>query len=304
MEPLVSVWMITYNHEKYIAQALDSVLMQKTSCCYEIVIGEDCSTDDTRAILKTYESNYPHIIKPVYYKENVGAFRNAYEFTLPLCKGKYIACLEGDDYWIDPYKLQKQVDFLEANSDYGMVHTGVNVVDNENQLILISNSPKPSGEVFYDLILKSAFIVTCSVCVRRDIVYEAVNHAMKNNLKCIFDYWLWLNVAMRSKIHYNPDITSAYRSHSFGVTQSVKGLFNEIIPLAVLDTISYKLITFPEKEFNKKWKLYVNYCRALTASRLKWKDRGRYFNFLLQQPIFLFAFLPAIWCKVKLRLSV
>ena len=118
MSPLVSVWMVTYNHEKFIAEALDSVLMQVTDFDFEIVIGEDCSKDGTRAIIREYEQKYPHLIRAVYHEQNVGASRNAYEFTLPICKGKYVACLEGDDYWTDPGKLQKQVDFLEANDDF------------------------------------------------------------------------------------------------------------------------------------------------------------------------------------------
>ncbi|MFT5777410.1 MAG: glycosyltransferase involved in cell wall biosynthesis [Crocinitomicaceae bacterium] len=116
--PLVSVWMVTYNHEKFIAKALDSVLAQKTDFDFEIVIGEDCSPDNTRAILKEYESKHSDLIRPIYHEKNVGASRNAYEFTLPKCRGKYIAVLEGDDYWTDAHKLQKQIDFLEANPDY------------------------------------------------------------------------------------------------------------------------------------------------------------------------------------------
>lgn len=118
MSPLVSVWMVTYNHEDFIAKALDSVLSQRTNFHFEIVIGEDCSTDNTRAIIRDFEQRFPGRITPIYHKTNVGASRNAYEFTLPTCKGKYIAVLEGDDFWTNDDKLQKQVDFLEANSDY------------------------------------------------------------------------------------------------------------------------------------------------------------------------------------------
>ena len=131
---LVSVWMITYNHEKYISEAIESVLMQKTDFDYEIIIGEDCSTDNTKAILKEYEKKYPHLIKVIYQDHNVGAMRNAFEFTFPRCHGKYIACLEGDDFWIDPLKLQKQVDFLEQHTEYVLsFHNvlSVNVIDDK-----------------------------------------------------------------------------------------------------------------------------------------------------------------------------
>jgi len=117
-QPLVSVHMITYNHEKYIAQAIEGVLMQKTNFLFELVIGEDCSTDSTRVICKEYADRYPNIIKLLPDAgKNLGMMENAIRTTMA-CTGKYIALCEGDDYWTDPYKLQKQVDFLEANPDF------------------------------------------------------------------------------------------------------------------------------------------------------------------------------------------
>ncbi|GKU31645.1 glycosyltransferase family 2 protein [Clostridium folliculivorans] len=113
-EVLVSVAMITYNHGKYIRQALDSVLMQKVSFKYEIIIGDDYSPDDTQDILREYQEKYFNIVKPIFRQKNVGATTNYYEVN-KMCRGKYIAVLEGDDYWIDENKLQIQVDFLESN---------------------------------------------------------------------------------------------------------------------------------------------------------------------------------------------
>ena len=115
---LVSVCIITYNHEKFIAQNLESVLMQKTNFPIEIVIAEDCSTDNTRTIIKEYQDKYPDMIRPIFHNKNVGAISNARDYAIPQCTGKYIALCEGDDYWSDPEKLQKQVDFLENNSAY------------------------------------------------------------------------------------------------------------------------------------------------------------------------------------------
>ena len=290
--------MITYNHENFIAQAIEGVVMQKTKFIFDLIISDDYSTDNTSLIIKEYKKKFPDIIKPIFRNHNIGSINNFID-TFNYCTGKYIALCEGDDFWTDPYKLQKQVDFLEANPEYGMVYTGIQVVDSNNNIIFEDNSKKPSGEIFYDL-LKSAFIVTCSTCFRRELANEAIKHSFKNNLKCMFDYWLWLHIAIRSKVHYISDITSAYRSHSGGVSK-VKGFFKEILPLAVLDAVLYKTINFPEKSFKKKWELYINYCRALTASALNWKDRIRYFRFLLYKPLYLFAFFPAIWRKIKLR---
>src|ERR1700676_449892 len=110
----LSVMMITYNHERYIAQAIESILAQKVNFDYELVIGEDCSTDGTRAVILDFHRRYPSRIVPLLRERNLGGPRN-FLGTLAACRGKYLALLEGDDYWICTDKLQRQVDFLEAN---------------------------------------------------------------------------------------------------------------------------------------------------------------------------------------------
>ncbi len=114
--PTVSVFVITYNHEKYIAQALDSILMQKTNFDFDIVIGEDGSTDNTTNIITEYEEKYPDKIKAKCHNPNISMMSNVID-TLRRCTGKYIAMLEGDDYWTDPLKLQKQVDLMELHPE-------------------------------------------------------------------------------------------------------------------------------------------------------------------------------------------
>lgn len=119
----VSIAVITYGHEQYIKQALDSILMQKTNFNYEIVVGEDCSPDDTRNILKEYENKYPDKFQMLYRDENLGPTKNIYDVLLH-CSGDYIALLEGDDYWNNSNKIQKQVDFLDKHPEYiGVVHS-------------------------------------------------------------------------------------------------------------------------------------------------------------------------------------
>jgi glycosyltransferase involved in cell wall biosynthesis len=114
---MVSICCAAYNHEEYIAAALDGFLMQKADFSYEILVHDDASTDNTAKIIKEYEQNYPDIIKPIYQTENQYSKKvkisSAYNF--PRAKGKYIAWCEGDDYWTDPLKLQTQVDYMEAH---------------------------------------------------------------------------------------------------------------------------------------------------------------------------------------------
>lgn len=126
-EIMVSVHMLCYNHEKYVAQALDSVLMQETNFNYEIVIGDDASSDRSQEIIKEYCDKYPNKIHAILRKNNIGANNNNID-VMKKCKGKYIAGLECDDFWTDPHKLQKQVDFLENNPEYSMCFTSVNVI--------------------------------------------------------------------------------------------------------------------------------------------------------------------------------
>ena len=113
----VSVIVITYNHEKYIRKALDSILMQKVDFKYEILVGDDASIDSTPEIIREYKEKYPEYFNISLREKNLGGTRNSYELMM-MAKGDYIANLEGDDYWIDENKLQKQVDFLEKHDNF------------------------------------------------------------------------------------------------------------------------------------------------------------------------------------------
>ena len=132
MNPMVSIVCTTYNHEKFIANAIDSFLMQVTDFDFEILIGEDCSTDKTRKIVDEYAKLNPNKITLVTSEKNVGAMQNFYRL-FQRSKGKYIAICEGDDFWIDPLKLQKQVDYLEENPECTLCFHNGEVVDSLNK---------------------------------------------------------------------------------------------------------------------------------------------------------------------------
>ncbi|WP_201353779.1 glycosyltransferase family 2 protein [Hydrogenimonas urashimensis] len=156
-EILVSIPMLAYNHEEYIAEAIDSVLMQQVNFNYEIIIGEDCSTDNTRQIVLDYQKKYPDKIKLILHEKNVGMEANA-DTVFKACKGKYIAPLEGDDYWIDPHKLQIQVDMMRqypechisfhpAEVRYGFERKGKVIAQhaNENKIFSLSEIIRGGG---------------------------------------------------------------------------------------------------------------------------------------------------------------
>ena len=131
----VSISCLAYNHEPYISKCLDGFIMQKTDFPFEVLIHDDASTDRTADIIREYEAKYPDIIKPIYQTENkyskgIGITKT-YQF--PRAKGKYIAMCEGDDYWTDPLKLQKQVDFLEKNEEYSACFHDIEIVNKDNK---------------------------------------------------------------------------------------------------------------------------------------------------------------------------
>lgn len=132
--PILSIYVATYNHEQYIVQALDSILMQETKYSYEVLVGEDCSTDNTRAVLKAYEQQHPGRFTIFYRDHNMHRepVRNGMDLKLR-CRGKYIIALEGDDYWTDPHKIEKQIDFLESHPEYIAVSHNCMVVDHESR---------------------------------------------------------------------------------------------------------------------------------------------------------------------------
>lgn len=224
-EPFLTVWMITYNHERFIAQALDSVLMQKTNFRYEILIGEDCSTDKTRTILKEYEKKYPGVISAIYQDHNVGAMRNAYEFCYPLLKGKYIALCEGDDFWTDPFKLQKQVDFLESNADFSIC-SGNAIRRNEISATECEWLGKNHRSVstLRDILRYGSGGATCTLLFRNNL-FDKIPEWLYTLTTA--DWPLQILCTTNGKMKYFPEVLGVYRINEGGVT-TTKSLDGQI----------------------------------------------------------------------------
>ncbi|MBX6362195.1 MAG: glycosyltransferase, partial [Acidobacterium ailaaui] len=214
---IVSVLMITYNHERYIAQAIDSVLMQKTNFDYEIVIGEDCSTDRTREIVIEYKAKYPDKINLLLREKNVGMIPNFID-TLKACTGKYIALLEGDDYWTDPYKLQRQVDFLEANLAYSScAHQSFVIYQFPGKLTHYFGNINSDMDLSINDVLGSRPFHTASLVFRNSILK---NSSFPQNITS-GDRALYLLCASYGKIRYLSDPMCAYRKHDLGISSWV-----------------------------------------------------------------------------------
>lgn len=211
---LVSISCITYNHAAYIRQCLDGFLLQKTNFKFEILIHDDCSTDGTMEIIKEYENKYPDIIKPMYEKENQyqnGKPSGSTVWNLPRAKGKYWAMCEGDDFWTDEYKLQKEVDFLEQNNDYGMIYTRARKYFDDARKYS-KNIFGTDYKNFKSLLLTGNCIPTLSICARTNLLWKYLVDVVPNEKNWLMgDYPMWLWMSKNSKIMFLPDITCVYR---------------------------------------------------------------------------------------------
>lgn len=210
---MVSIYVPTYNHEKYIKQALDSILMQKTQYTYEVFVGEDCSTDNTRQVLKAWESKHPGKFNILYREENMNQkpIYNSLDLKMR-CKGKYIIGLEGDDYWTDPEKLEKQVSFLESHPDYYAVAHNCTVVGEDSQ---------PNGEKYpeckdetYTLRHFASDIMpgqlTTFLC-RNYMTDEKLDNILICKKRGPGDRYIFFTAACYGKIHCIQESMSAYR---------------------------------------------------------------------------------------------
>ncbi len=216
-KPLVSISCITYNHEKYIKQCLDGFLMQKTNFDFEILIHDDASTDKTADIIREYEKKYPDKFRCIYQTENQyskGVRGIMARFNFPRAQGKYIALCEGDDYWTDPYKLQKQVDFLENNKEYVLCGTDVKRINVKTGKEMIIKE-KYFGEVTQTDILQRNRFSTCTVMIKNMDVSKILFPNF-NKFK-VGDWPLWNSLLRYGKGMNLPDVTAQYNIHDKGM---------------------------------------------------------------------------------------
>lgn len=212
-QPLVTVLITTYNQERYIGKAIDSVLAQKTDFPFEVYISEDCGTDGTRAILQDYAARFPDIIRLNLHEQNAGISRNWYE-GLCAAKGQYVCTLEGDDWWRDDHKLQKQVDFLRAHPDYLAVsHTLLLTDDAGNTYGTLPDDPRILGRDATMELFLAGVTYSCTACLVKNIFdpadRELYDYVTAN--RSIADFALCMLYLDKGRVFVMNEALSAYR---------------------------------------------------------------------------------------------
>ncbi len=216
-EPLVSVTVATYQQAAYIRECLDGILMQRTDFPFEVIVGEDGSTDGTREICEEYARRHPDRIRlfnrdrslSQYVDEDGHTVRFNGLWNRMSVRGKYIAFCEGDDYWTDPLKLQKQVDWLESHPECGLVYTG-DCMYNQRHGFFYPNS-KSSPYLGFRRMLYRNPISTLTVCLRKSLYDRYEEEIPQRHNWLMGDYPMWLYFAANSDIHYMPERTAVYR---------------------------------------------------------------------------------------------
>lgn len=247
-----SIIVTAYNQANSIAQTLDSILAQICSFSFEIIIGDDCSTDNTKDICEKYSIQYPHIVRTLYHKQNVGVAAN-FVYSIAKASGKYIAICAADDFWHNPNKLQLEVDFLEKNPDYGMVYTDydkLNVVTGKiiKNFLLISKATTYEGAgLITHFFLGRVPALTLTVVFRHDLYekYIPADDYIKYKFP-IEDWQTWLILSKYSKVGYLPISTATYR---YGhVSLSTPNSYNTVKKKYAREKFMYEYLCnlFPE----------------------------------------------------------
>lgn len=279
MSVLVSINCITYNQESYISEAIDSFMMQKTDFDFEILIGEDCSTDSTGKIVEMYQAKYPDRIRIITSDKNVGFMKNMIRLH-ENSKGKYIAICEGDDYWTDEHKLQKQIDYLEKNTDCTLCFHAAEVVKAKNKAKV--GLIRPYND---DNICKTEEIIIGGgdFCPSQSLVYRKTSMDNPPDFFAkspIGDYPLQIIATSKGYAYYMDEIMSAYRkgdsnSWSSRVNSVNKQLSINERTISMLDQFnvytnySYDLAV-------RKQKLMIEFNSLIISKKTKEIKNGKY----------------------------
>jgi glycosyltransferase involved in cell wall biosynthesis len=278
----VAILMITYNHEAFIAQAIEGVLMQKTNFNFKLIITDDCSTDKTTIICKQYAEKYPELIDYELLKSNMGAIKNA-SYCLKKCinsESTYIAICEGDDYWTDPIKLQKQVDFLGTNLEYVGCYHGCKHINEKDEVIKISRYKTYDDQPAEKMLTAQGAMITHTVMFRNLIKgYPSIFEGITSG-----DTILYHLLGFHGDGKFLSDIEySAYRIHSGGIWSGIDDLQRMKNTLSTMSSIKENLVLHFGKETDYVKKMHFsafNNIKGFLYLSLYHKSFRMYFSML------------------------
>ncbi|HFK5546683.1 TPA: GNAT family N-acetyltransferase [Elizabethkingia anophelis] len=288
--PKVSVFLMVYNHSSYLRACLDGIINQYVDFNIVINVGDDSSQDSSRIILKEYEERYPGKFKLLLHERNIGAIDNQLSI-LNLCDGEYVAMCEGDDYWIDPLKLKKQIDFLENNPNYQISFTNVNVVYEEgleskvSTLVPITESREYSGVE----ILQTWCAHTSTFVFRNNDGFIKNFEKFYNKYRFSYgDTPLFLYLLEFGKAYGFTDYTSSYRRHLGGTLSQKEAIKDGLKYITYLESINK---AFNNKNYDKinNNRISAAYLGLLRNKEVKLSDSMKYlFKCIYYDPLLFF----------------
>lgn len=294
---LVAIHCLVYNHEPYLRDCFEGFVMQKTNFRFVAIVHEDCSTDHSADIIREYEAKYPDIFRPIYETENqyskpdgsLGRIMNA---AIDATGAKYIAMCEGDDYWTDPYKLQKQVDILEADETLMACCTDCSVVDNHSVLLKekrggVVKDDIPGRYNLRDFFRDNHQYPTLSVVYRNTHTKEVrEKHAHTANA-FLGDWTMWICLMIYGDMYFLNEVTCAYRINPTSVTHTVnrvaRAKASRAICNKVADILPEKYNDIADDLRDTRW-VWISLIFAYKAEKRYWGMIGALFMSLIKCP--------------------
>ena len=294
---LVAIHCLVYNHEPYLRDCFEGFVMQKTNFRFVAIVHEDCSTDNSDAIIREYEAKYPDIFRPIYETENQwhkmdGSLDRIMNFAIDATGAKYIAMCEGDDYWKDPYKLQKQVDILEADETLMACCTDCSVVDNHSVLLKekrggVVKDDIPGRYNLRDFFRDQHQYPTLSVVYRNTHTEDVRAKHRHTENAFLGDWTLWICLLIYGDMYYLNEITCAYRINPTSVTHTVnrvaRAKANREICLKVADILPEEYKDIAEDLRNTDW-VWISLIFAYKAEKRYFGMIGALFMSMLKCP--------------------